>query len=84
MRSIFGRDRERNCALQVFNLSNRYLDLKFWFGGRVLKSEWTISFEEKEKAAAVNFMQNIVPCPIDKQLLFLSPCIPTLKLPQLL
>jgi hypothetical protein len=55
LRSIFGRDRERNCVMQIFNLSNRYLDLKFWFGGRVQKGEWEIAFEEKEKPV-VSFM----------------------------
>lgn len=40
MRAIFGRSRDLNCVLQVFNVNTKHtFELKYWFGGRVTPEE---------------------------------------------
>jgi len=35
LRSCFGRTRQQNCTLPIYQQSKKNLDIKFWFGGRI-------------------------------------------------
>lgn len=48
LRALFGRSRNQNCVLQVFNVNTKQsLELKYWFGGRVTKEEQQLGSDQR-------------------------------------
>lgn len=72
-----------NCAIQIFDKSKTMLSLKFWFGGRVEQEKFKIG-STIEPTVKLNTMPLITPSKVDKQLLFLSPEVPSERLPAIL
>ena len=84
LRACFGRSKLENCVLQIFDPSKRALDTRFWFGGRFQQEKFKIGESGIQSAPKQNVVQLVAPCPIEKHLLFLSPAVPSFKLPNIL
>jgi hypothetical protein len=60
------------------------LSLKFWFGGRVTQEKFNIGASSIEPAVKLNNLPLIAPNKVEKHLLFLSPVVPSERLPAIL
>jgi len=63
LRAIFGRNRDKNCVLQVFNLQHKYLDLRYFFGGR---AHIDFGAEITEEDTSISKTAMIVPTAVEK------------------
>jgi hypothetical protein len=95
LRAYFGQDRVHNCVLNVhggMKKRRNLLDLVFWTGGRIPKEperkpeeeEEKYDDEEEECTAIQNLMYTVVPPPITKHYILVSPLIGNDQLPQVL
>jgi len=84
LRAFFGVDKVHNCVMNVHGSIKRrrnLLDLVFWSGGRipskqaVAEEETKEDDEETESSAVTNLMYNLVPAPILKHFILVSPLI---------
>ena len=74
---------EDNCVMQIFDQSKQLLSMKFWFGGRVKAPKIDVLNQNKSEVQPLTH-QLVVPSILEKQLLLVSPCVPTYKLPSIL
>jgi hypothetical protein len=60
------------------------LSLKFWFGGRVEQDKFNMGSASIESAMKLNSSPLIASSKVEKQLLFLTPSVPSERLPAIL